>query len=302
MCPSAVDGKLDLTLKAVGNLGELDLPNVVSDFGHLVCHISGIPSSAVEPVAFAVTNSEYGVILKTGDELNDLAGHIGVALNRIVNDSEGAFAGEVEGHVVAGLVAYPVSAVYYGLELYGVICLVNSVILGVGAVLSLGHGIGFICAVPLCAENLGGCARNDADVLSSFCGGFLGGLLYRCFGGLLYGSLGGLFNRSLGCFLCRRFEILNREVVNKLGKELLDEGDVVNGNFAVAVNIRSLEGIGSFFKNEALLLCKVTLNSSSVVDLYNAVAIQIAIHKRSRRVGVAVRSKRCNGSQTCEAC
>ena len=98
----------------------------------------------------------------------NVALNIGVVLFGIVNDREGACAGQVEGHVVAGLVADPLCAVLDGLELDIGECLVNGVFLGVFSVLALGHGVGFVCAIPCGAEDVGGCACYDAD--SILCG------------------------------------------------------------------------------------------------------------------------------------
>ena len=85
MCPSAVDSELDLTLKAVRNFSKLDFPNVFRNLRHLVGSKTGIPSCAVEPCAFAVTYSEYCVIIEVYDFLNDVACYIGVVFFGIVN-------------------------------------------------------------------------------------------------------------------------------------------------------------------------------------------------------------------------
>ena len=194
MGPSAVDGKLDLTLKAVGNVLEFDLPNVIRNLGHLVCSIGGIPCSAVQPCAFAVTNCKYSVVFKIGDGSNVVAGHISVALCGIIHYSKGSGAGHVKGYVVAGRIADPLSAVLDGLELNSVESLVNGVILGVGTIGLLGHQVGFVGAVPTCAEDLRLRTCYDADIICRRFGRFLGRSLRRSFGR----SLGGSFGRSLG--------------------------------------------------------------------------------------------------------
>ena len=110
-------------------------------------------------IAFAVSDSVYGLIIKAGVELYIVADNLCVSVFALgcgmIDNSEGACAGDIEGHVVAGLVADPVSAVNNGLELYGVISLVNGEFLGEGAVFCLGHGVGFICGVPCGAEDIG---------------------------------------------------------------------------------------------------------------------------------------------------
>ena len=176
MCPSAVDSELDLTLKAVGNVLELDFPNVVSNLVHLVNFSCGIPSYAVEPVTFAVTYSEYRVIFELSDLFNDIAFNIGVVLSGIVNYCKCTCACEVEGNVVACLVANPLSTVLNGLELNCTVSFVNGVILGECAVFSLCHEVSLICAIPCCAEDLSLAASYDVGVI-------LSGLCFRlCFG------------------------------------------------------------------------------------------------------------------------
>ena len=258
MRPSAVDRKLDLTLKAVGHILKCDLPNVLGYLMHLVGSIGRIPCSAVEPEAFAVTDCEYGVIFKFGDESNDVAAYGGYISLGIVGNGKGTCAGEVEGYVVAGLVADPLCAVLDGLELNCVVCLVN-VILGVGAVSLLGHQVGFVGAVPAGAKDF---------------------------------SLGACYDEGIffACILCR-------ELVDEFSEIVLDEGDVLNGEGTVAVNIRSLESIRAGLKNEAFFFCNMTLDRGRVVDFYYAVAVNIAIYNGC----VAVCRKCRYRCQTCEA-
>ena len=169
--PCAVDGELDLTLKAVGYILEGDFPNVLGNLSHLVHFSAGLPCLAVEPEAFAVTGSVNALVNKLGDKFNDVALNIGVVLDSVIHYGEGACACQVEGHVVAVLVADPLCAVLDGLELYRIVRLVNGVLLGVVAVGILGHGVGFVGAVPAGAEDFSLAACYDVDIgcFAAFC-------------------------------------------------------------------------------------------------------------------------------------
>ena len=200
MSPSAIDRELDLTLKAVGNVAEGDLPNVLGNLGHLVHSSVGLPGFAIQPSAFAVTGCINALVNKLCVDLNDVARYIGVVLNRIVNYGKGAGACQVKGHIVAVLVADPLSAVLNGLELYILVLFVNSVILGVGAVIVLGHEVGLIGAIPTGAENLSLAARYDVIIISNRSSCFsLGCLRRRSCAGSRRRTLGGL---SGGLGLC----------------------------------------------------------------------------------------------------
>ena len=172
MGPCAVDCKLDLTPKAVGYILKADLPNIFGDLGHLVCYVSGIPVCAVEPVAFAVTNSVYCVILKLCDEFYDLACYFnisGIFINsRMINDGEGACFFQIESYIVVGLIADPFCAVYNSLQLNCVVRLVNSVFLCVSAVRLLCHQVVFVGCVPTCAKDLRLGACYDDCIICGF--------------------------------------------------------------------------------------------------------------------------------------
>ena len=166
MGPSAVDCKLDLTVKAVGNIREFDFPEVVCNLVHLVGCVGGIPGCAVQPSAFTVTNCVYSAVIEAGDFLNDVACYIGVILNGIIHYGKGAGTGKIEGHVLIVLVADPLCAVLHGLELNCLELLGYGVILGVGTVIVLGHEVLFVGAVPCSAENVSGRTCNDVGVLT----------------------------------------------------------------------------------------------------------------------------------------
>ena len=242
MCPSAVDGELDLAVKAVGYVFKLDFPKVVSNLVHLVGSVSGIPGSAVQPLTLAVTDCEYGVILKFFDFFNDIALDIGVVFSGIVNNGEGACAGQVEGNVLIGLVADPLCAVLHGLELYSVKRLGDGVILGVVAVSVFGHGVLFVGAVPCSAENVSVRTCYDVSVLNRLGSGFGCG----SGGGLSFGGEGSGSNQ-LAVLKCNAVKILVAELRGGSVGELvaLLRGEGSGQGVGGAVSCGGISGIPS---------------------------------------------------------
>ena len=178
MGPSAVYGELELEGLGIILAGlELDLPYAVLDLGHLVLGSAGIPSYFVQPVVAvsgAVTDCIDGLILEAGREADDVAGdfcYVGSGIDRY---GEGACAGQIEGEVVAGSVAYPLVGISAGLddlELYVINSCINCISDAVQVVVAVDHGVGLETGGPRGAEDIGVVAGYSEDKVAGHRGG-----------------------------------------------------------------------------------------------------------------------------------
>ena len=208
MGPGVVDSELEFDIGGIVLADKVICGvNAFGNLGHMVRFSSGIPCDVIQPagaVFCAVTDSGNRCDFERIIESNDVA--LYPSLGAVTVYGEGACAGQVEGNVVAGLVADPVDAVLDNLELYVLHSSVNGVILGPYAV-ACTHGVVDVGAVPGGAEDRSSITCYDVGITCRSLGldgslscGSLGSGSFGLDGSLSCGSLGGSGSFGLGSF------------------------------------------------------------------------------------------------------